>query len=190
MTVELRARSPLDGWAVRFESLPASVRLTESPCTGQVNLRLAATDAAAVEPVLGMPLPLEPCTSTSGAGLSALWLGPDEWLILTAAHAGSDLTERLRSAVGAGGAVTDVSAQRTVLRLSGAHAAEVLAKGCSIDLRPRVSPRGTCVQTLLAQAGLILAVEDDTASNFLLVVRASFAEYVAAWLVDASIDLA
>ena len=55
-----------------------------------------------------------------------------------------------------GGAVVDVSAQRIGVRLSGSRARDVLAKGCSIDLHPRVFVRGSAVQTTVGLAGVIL----------------------------------
>ena len=65
----------------------------------------------------------------------------------------------------------------------------MLARGCAVDLDPRVAPAGTCVQTLLARAGVTIVVRDERAGEFLLLVRASFAAYLAAWLVDACTEL-
>jgi sarcosine oxidase subunit gamma len=45
------------------------------------------------------------------------------------------------------------------------------------------------VQTLLAQTGVTILVRDETSSDFLLLVRSSFAEYFAAWLIDACAEL-
>jgi sarcosine oxidase subunit gamma len=122
--------------------------------------------------------------------IEVLWLGPDEWLVLAPAGQEKALATSLREAIGgAVGAVTDVSAQRTALELTGPQVREVLARGCSIDLYPGVSPIGTCVQTLLAQTGAVIVVRDETASDFLVLVRASFAQYLASWLVDACAEV-
>ena len=82
-------------------------------------------------------------------------------------------------------AITDVSAQRTAITIAGDGAEEVLLQGCSIDLHPSVSPAGACFQTLLAQAGVILVVRRPLV-DYRILVRASFAAYLAAWLVDAA----
>ncbi len=82
------------------------------------------------------------------------------------------------------GAVVDVSAQRTALRLSGPCAREVLQHGCPIDLHPRAFGPGRCAQTLLARAQVVL-YQTDEAPTYLILVRASFAEYLAEWLMDA-----
>jgi sarcosine oxidase, subunit gamma len=179
----LTRHSPLAHRAAAFEQLPAGITVRELPFLTQLNLRLDPAGAAArrVAEQLGAQLPSQPCTSLRAAGCELLWLGPDEWLLLTEAH----LESQLRQAVeGEHAAITDVSAQRTLLSLTGPAARELLAKGCSIDFHPSVSPAGTCVQTLLAQTGIIIVVRDE--QDYLLLVRQSFADYLAAWLIDAA----
>lgn len=194
---EIMPRSPLAGWAAAFARLPDGVRITEIPFLTQLSLRVEpdGPGAVAVGKSLGGELPAEPCTATrstapSAGDVEALWLGPDEWLILAGPGRQGELEDLLRAAIGdSPGAVTDVSAQRTALSLSGPAARAVLARGCAIDLDPRVAPAGTCVQTLLARAGVTIVVRDERGGEFLLLVRASFADYLAAWLIDACTEL-
>jgi sarcosine oxidase subunit gamma len=80
----------------------------------------------------------------------------------------------------AGGSVVDVSAQRTILRLSGSRASEMLAHGCSIDLHPRAFEVGACAQTMLARVDVIL--ERRSAEEYEVFVRTSFASYLVDWL--------
>ncbi|MEV6742395.1 sarcosine oxidase subunit gamma family protein [Streptomyces sp. NPDC051104] len=189
MTVETSIRlSPLADWAAAFDQLPAGIRIREMPFLTQLSLRLdpGGRAAASVAEAIGVALPTAPSTFVGTDEVEALWLGPDEWLLVAPPGAGAQLQDALRAAIGDGfGTVTDVSAQRTTLCVSGSLAQEVLARGCAIDLHPQVSPLGTCVQTRLAQAGVILLVRDDTATCVRLLVRSSFAPYVASWLVDA-----
>ena len=109
---------------------------------------------------------------------TAIWLGPDEWLITSPFRTPEELETGLREAVGAGGTVVDVSAQRTTVALRGEHARDLLAGGCSLDLHPRVFGRGAAAQTLLGQAGIVLMALDDTGTHYQLVVRSSFAGYL------------
>ncbi len=102
----------------------------------------------------------------------AIWLGPDEWLVLGG---------REEDYAGMPAAV-DVSANRICLELSGDGAADVLARGCALDLHPSVFPPGRCAQTLVARAQVILYRTEDA---FRLLVRPSFADYLRAWLRDA-----
>ena len=60
----------------------------------------------------------------------------------------------------------------------------MLARGCALDLHPSVFPPGSCAQTLLARAQVILYRTDEEA--FRLLVRPSFADYVRAWFRECS----
>ena len=87
----------------------------------------------------------------------------------------------------AGATVVDVSANRTTLELRGPRARELLEFGCPIDLHPRVFGPGSCAQTLLARANVLMwFVTEDPEPIYRLFVRPSFAAYVAAWLADAA----
>jgi sarcosine oxidase subunit gamma len=61
----------------------------------------------------------------------------------------------------------------------------VLAKGCPVDLHPRVFPSGSSAQTTLGLAAVVLLAGDDP-DEFVVLVRQSFATYLADWLVDAA----
>ena len=129
-----------------------------------------------------MPLPTSPHTvAVSPEGATGVWLAPDEFLILGGAT--SPIDDRAGASTGTSVAV-DVSAQRTIIALSGPEARDLLAGGCSVDLDASVAPTGTSVHTPLAQAGVILLVVDAEAGEFWLIVRSSFAEYVALWLLQ------
>lgn len=162
--------------------------LREMPVAGQIDLRGDPADTGFVEAaasVLGCALPLAPNTVARAAEVSVLWLGPDEWLVLAAPGAEAGLVAGLQEAIGGRHcAVVDVTGNRTVFRLSGEPARDVLAKGCGLDLHPRVFAPGQCAQTLVARAGVILAQIDD-APTFDILPRRSFGEYVWRWLVDA-----
>jgi sarcosine oxidase subunit gamma len=105
-------------------------------------------DAAAV---LHVQLPVVPNTASRARGMRALWLGPDEWLIVSAVEFPSSSSFRV-----ANGTLTDVSHGRAVLRLSGPDVCQVLAKGCPLDLDVRDFPVGACAQTAIAKINVIL----------------------------------
>jgi sarcosine oxidase subunit gamma len=162
--------------------------LAELDVPGQINLRGRPSDTAflaAAGSVLDCRLPVSPNTVHTAKDLTVLWLGPDEWLVLTAPGAEAAVTGRLTEALaGIHAAVNDVSGNLSRLRLSGTPAREVLAKGCSLDLHPRRFGAGQCAQTLIARAGVILHQIDDRPAYDLL-PRRSFAEYLWMWLSDA-----
>ncbi|KOX13322.1 sarcosine oxidase subunit gamma [Nocardiopsis sp. NRRL B-16309] len=181
-------------WTDRLAALAPALDVAERPFLTQLTVR--ARDAVAVARMgeaLGVAFPADPCTSTRGGGpfgdVEVLWMGPDEFLVVAGPDRRALVEDALRAAVRpARGAVVDTSAQRTTLALSGPHARDVLAHGCAIDLHPSAAPTGTCVQTLLARAGVVLRVDDAECDAFTLLVRSSFAEYLAAWLCDASVE--
>ncbi|MCL8017913.1 sarcosine oxidase subunit gamma [Streptomyces sp. AS02] len=194
MTVDAPVRiSPLGEWQETFDRLPAGFQVQELPFLTQLTqLTLRANPdspaAKAVESVLGLKLPSASRAELNGE-VKALWLGPDEWLLVAPAHTGATLAEQLRSAIGDEFAtVTDVSAQRTVLSLRGNLTRRILAQGCALDLGPRVAPVGACYTTLLAQTGITLVIRAEAASSTWLLVRSSFAPYAASWLVDAATE--
>ncbi len=166
-----------------------SVTITAEPYVAMVDVRLRA-DVSGTE-LLGTRLPTTPNTWEANGAVRAIWLGPDEWLLTSTAHAPDELTGRVRETVRPlGGTVADVSAQRIGVRLTGRRVRDVLAKGCSIDLHPRVFGRGSAAQTTIGQAGVILLALSDAGSvdrgDYLVLVRSSFAGYLADWLLDAA----
>jgi sarcosine oxidase subunit gamma len=188
VTVETPTRfSPLAEWQDRLAQLPTGVRVRELPFLTQLSLRARpGTPAArAVEAALGITLP-GPLRAEMSGDVKVLWMGPDEWLLVAPEGRQDELVAHLRSAIGDEFAtVTDVSAQRTTLALSGHLVRTVLAQGCAVDLDPRVTPVDSCLNTLLAQAQVTLVVRGEAASAVWLLVRSSFASYLATWLLDA-----
>jgi sarcosine oxidase subunit gamma len=81
--------------------------------------------------------------------------------------------------------VTDVSSGQTVIAIDGEYARDLLAKGCTLDLHPRVFGPGACAQTLLAKAPVLICQRRD-ATRFELIVRRSFADYLWRWLEEAA----
>ena len=147
---------------------------------GLLNLRV---DPAQAWPFDGAPP--APNRFTAEAGVTAAWLGPDEFLVITDVDQVAATADRLAGALaGFHAGVTEVSDQVAVIRLSGPRARWVLAKGCALDLHPRVFGPGDCAQTLFERAGITL-LQRDAAPTYHLLVRRSFAAYLWAWLVDA-----
>ncbi|GAA0535279.1 hypothetical protein GCM10011581_25430 [Saccharopolyspora subtropica] len=191
MAETLYITHPLEAWKPALAALTWAIDglvvKPEDPVAA-ANLRIDATGPGpdAVESALGSALPVEPNTWTATPQGQIIWLGPDEWLVTDRFARPHELEDSLGKVVGAhGGAAVDVSAQRTSIRLSGKLARELLSFGCSIDLRPAAFPTGSCAQTTVGQAGvLILALGNG--DDFRLFVRPSFAGYLADWLIDAA----
>jgi sarcosine oxidase subunit gamma len=190
MADTLIRRNPLHTYETRFVQLPTSASITDEPFVCMVDLWVDPDGAggAAAAQVLGLAaLPTTPSTVVAGRDSVVIWLGPQEWLVTSADRDGEVLEAALRNAVSDhGGAAVDVSAQRTMVRLRGAHARDVIAKGCSLDLHPSVFGRGGAAQTVLGQAGVVLIPLSDNGTDYRIIVRSSFARYLADWLIDAA----
>jgi sarcosine oxidase subunit gamma len=185
--------SPLEHAADRFAAATRAsggdLRLAELPFLAQLNIRLDPKGPAAdaVGLALGLQLPLEPNTVVRAGDLYALWLGPDAWLVVGPPGSRQGLESQIREACGDEPAtVTDVSAQRTTLLVTGPRARDLLAHGCPLDLHPRAFGPGRCAQTTLARAQIVLVARDELRAGFWLLVRSSFAGYLADWLLDAA----
>jgi heterotetrameric sarcosine oxidase gamma subunit len=119
--------------------------MRELPFRGVIDLRLdqrdkGARDAAELALVVALP---EAGLSVIGPAGNVLWLGPDEFLIVTEPEREIAVAASLLGALrGRRAAVIDISDSRTIIALSGIHARDVLAKGCGIDLTREASRQG------------------------------------------------
>ncbi len=190
MSSEVRRESPLLGFAAEANA-QSDIQISERPFLGHVNLRGSAGDDAflkAVEGALGISLPLLSNMVSHGAGLAALWLGPDEWLIITPPDGESAIIASMEGALdNMHSSITDQTGGQTIIRISGPSARDLLAKGCTLDLHPTVFGPGRCAQTLVAKAMATIVYVDD-APTLDLLVRRSFADYLHSWLQDAALE--
>jgi sarcosine oxidase subunit gamma len=152
---------------------------------GHINLRGDAANSeflAAVATALQQELPVAANTMTSGDH-RVFWLGPNEWQIVTAADNTARLLAGLREALtDVHASMCDLSGGQVALRVTGSGVRQVLAKGCTLDLSPAKFAVGACAQSGLAKAGMLIGCIDDAGPVFEIIVRRSFADYVARWL--------
>jgi sarcosine oxidase subunit gamma len=174
VTVDLRA-SPFAHRAADLERLAERTRggvtAIEIPFLAQVDLRV---DEATVR-AAALLLPFAPNTALRHELRAALWLGPDEWLVVGPDGTAASIVDELRRALGeAHASIVDVSANRAVLDLSGPGALDVLATGSPLDLHPRSWRPGMCAQTLFDRTPILL--EHLPGGGTRLSVRPSFAD--------------
>ncbi|MDE1182330.1 sarcosine oxidase subunit gamma family protein [Paraburkholderia sp.] len=188
--------SPLVG----VEGVPglasAAFRLTERPFLQLVNVRGDLRDAAfvaAFERVVGCRPPEKANTVASGNGFDVVWLGPDEWLVRSAAAYSAAATAPVAGALGTAfsgvfASAVDVGSGFTVLEISGTAVLEVLSRGCPLDLHPKLFGAGQCAQSHYFKASVTLIAAGD--NRFELIVRRSFADYFVKIIGDAALPLA
>lgn len=135
-------------------------------------------------PAFGVSMPEAACRAESAAGIAALWLGPDERLLL--APEGSE--ESIMAAIGEALAgiphsLVDVSHRQVGLSVAGAAARDLLASGCPLDLDAEAFPVGMCTRTVFARAEVVLWRR--SAEEYHLETGRSFSGYVLGWLKEA-----
>jgi sarcosine oxidase subunit gamma len=161
----------------------ATVRLTPAAPASRISLRAPADSLDGLFSALGLSLPGRPKTSVRTASRYALWLGPDEWLVLD-----EDGTELVSLAASAGvvHSATDVSHRNTAIIVSGPGAEATLAGGCPQDLSLQAFPVGACSRTLFGKVEVVLLrLDDDT---FRVEVWRSFSDYAFGLLAEAAED--
>lgn len=188
---EARRESPLVGFHSEGQKSTdggRAVLMTERRLYGYINLRGDAWDDSfidAVSSVLGSTVPTYPNTIVHTDDLTICWLGPDEWMAIVGRKAESEITANLRNALGdLHAAVTHITGGYTLVNLGGSQARQLLAKGCSLDLHPRAFAPGQCAQTNLAKTTILLISRSNEShsQSVDIVVRRSFADYLASWI--------
>lgn len=159
--------------------------LSEQPLVEMINLRGDAHQprfVAAVLAATGLDLPVLPNSASINPQRQLLWLGPDEWLLKLRDGQGEAVAGALRAVLhDQHGAVVDVGHGNTTLTLQGPGAADLLARGCPLDLHPRVFPSGALAQSHIAKASAtLLCVQAPT--HYEITLRRSFADYLVRWL--------
>lgn len=165
------------------------VVVKEAPLSAHLILRGDSRDAvfcSAVSDTLGVELPLKVCTYHQQNNISIYWLGPDEWMIIEVGGQSHIIELALRKALKGHMAIVDVSGGQTCINLRGTGVATVLKKSTVYDLEAwdaATSNAGRVVQTSFAKSSAIISNRFD--GSYDLIIRRSFADYIAQWLLDA-----
>jgi sarcosine oxidase subunit gamma len=163
-----------------FRRVQGSVSIEQSAFASRIALRAKEDAVGPLSTALGLVLPTRPKTSSVSGLRSALWLGPDEWLVID--QSGGDLMA-VCATVDAIHSSADISHRNTAFIVSGEDAADVLNAGCPQDLSLAAFPVGAVSRTLFGKAEVVIfRVTEDT---FRLECWRSFAEYVGGLLGEA-----
>lgn len=154
-----------------------------APPASRLSLRAPGEAVAAVSKALGLDLPSKPKSSASSNGRHALWLGPDEWLVID--ETGADLAGPLGSVSEFHSAV-DVSHRNVGFLVSGPGAAMAINAGCPQDLSLTAFPVGAASRTILHKIEIVLYRTGET--EFRVECWRSFADYAFTFLSAAARD--
>ena len=134
------------------------IKFQEVSFINKINLRIDPNNnlhTSACEKILETIPPVKPNTFTENEKIKIIWLSPDEWIILNKKE--KNLLKDLENALGNKDAsVTDVSENRTIIKISGNKIYKLLSKFLALDLEKNLSNESTCAQTLFVKVPVLL----------------------------------
>ena len=175
-------RGPLGGLV-----LPGSAEfsLRAAPDAARFILRGSREMAASLGDAFGASLPLQPNRAAASGARAALWLGPDEWLLMAPGEdAGALAATQEKALAGEPHSLVDVSERQIGIEVEGALAARALGAGCPLDLDEAQFPQGMATRTILAKCEIVLWRRES--ARFHLEVWRSFADYAVNFLIEAA----
>ena len=123
---------------------------------------------------LNMILPTEANTSTSGETLTALWLSPDEWMLISNKTISEDtntyeVEDNLINNISKVklGAITDVSDQFVMINIKGSKVFDLFATGSPFNFNEFKNKKGSVVQTILSHIDVIIHLTEINNVKFI-----------------------
>ena len=165
--------------AVRnLPAIPATPWMKALPPAMRFVLHGDAHARTAAAPVWGVACAEEACRARVQGARAALWLGPDEYLLIGSDEGARDgaLAALENALAQVPHALVDISHRQFALEVSGPHATAILSGACPLDLDLGEFPVNMCTRTVLAKADIVLwRTRDDV---FHLEIWRSFSGYV------------
>lgn len=168
----------------RFPDLAPGSPVRLLPPLARFVLRGGPAVMAAAGGSLGLDVSTVACRSARQGTRAALWMGPDEQLLLASISEADALRDGLGHALAdLPHSLVDVSHRQVAFELAGAHARNILNAGCPLDLHIGSFPVGMCTRTVLAKCDIVLWRTGD--ETFHIEVWRSFAAYASRFLAEA-----
>ena len=167
-------------------------KIQELAFINKINLRINTKNTDYIKicgKILNAILPTKPNTFTKNGDLKIIWLSPDEWLIT---NEDDNLFSKLKNEIGdLEASVTDVSENRTIVRLSGEKIYKLLSKFLVLDLEKSLPSESTCAQTLFAKVPILLLRNhnENQVPEIDIFLNNSHANYVYNLIIDGSENL-
>lgn len=168
----------------RMTASPA-VTVTPGGQSSRISLRAPEKSRAALSRALGLKLPEQPKTIAQAGSRTAIWLGPDEWLVLDEPEV--DLMAALAS-VKALHSAADVSHRNQAIMVAGPSVEATLNAGCPLDLSIAAFPVNAATRTVLGKAEIVLWRTEE--KTFRVECWRSFADYCFTLLASGARDAA
>ena len=174
-----------------FKEKHSFIQIQELPFVKKINLRLDPNDKDCVSSfskILGTMLPTKTNTYSKNEKIKVIWLGPDEWLIVSD---DDDAFIKLQNKIGnLEASVTDVSENRTIIRIRGKKTYVLLSKFLVLDLEKNLSTDLSCAQTLFVKVPVLLVRNHyDEIPEIDIFTNRSHANYIYNLIVDGTKNL-
>ena len=164
------------------------IDIQELPFINKINVRIDINDNQNIikcGKLINAILPIQPNTYVKNDNVKAIWLGPNEWLITN----NQNLYNNLKSEIGdIQASVTDVSENRTVIRISGEQIFKLLSKFLVLDLEKNLPDESSCAQTLFVKVPVLLVRNNNEKQipEIDIFTNRSHANYIYNLIVDGS----
>ena len=168
------------------------IDIKELPFVKKINLRLDPYNKDCVSScskILETMLPTKDNTySTNAINEKVIWLGPNEWLIVSD---DDDAFFKLLNEIGdLEASLTDVSENRTIIRIRGKYIYVLLSKFLVLDLEKNLSTNSSCAQTLFVKVPVLLVRNHyDETPEIDIFTNRSHANYIYNLIVDGTKNL-
>lgn len=162
--------------------------ITAMSARARILLRCISSARELVGHAFAVNLPTIPNRVNCEGDRAALWLGPDEWLLLAPLGEEPRISAAFRSTLASPTyALIGVSHQHVPLLVCGRKAPHLLNAGCPLDLDLLAFPAGKCTRTVLAKAPILLWRQ--SCDSFYVGTLRSYVPYVRDFLAEASLRL-
>ena len=169
------------------------IKIQELPYVDKINLRLDPNNndyMSICGKILGAVLPTKPNTYVQNEKVKIIWLGPDEWIVINDQE--NEIFIKLKNELGdLEASVTDVSENRTIIRLSGKKIMTLLSKFLVLDIEKNLGNQSSCAQTIFVKVPILLIRNND--NNKIPVIdiftNKSHANYIYNLIVDGTKNL-
>jgi heterotetrameric sarcosine oxidase gamma subunit len=170
------------GWEISARRSYADLRIVD--CTPLAKVLVQASTGGEVAHTLGVPFGR---AARDGRGTLVAGSGPGEWLLLAPPGASATVAGRVKEVQDEGlVSVFDATHGRALMRITGARAADLLAKVCGVDLSEEVAPDGAAFRSSVAKLVTDVVRDDrDGVRSYLLHCERSSGQYLFDALIDA-----
>ena len=167
------------------------ISIQELTFVNKINLRGNTNDRVFMSntgSVLDILIPTEPNTKIENKNLQVIWLSPNEWLLNFVYNENfikifENLSNKLNPE---NTSITDISESKTIIRVEGNHASELLRKFLILDIDSVLNNNSKVAQTIFVKVPILIIRNhtDQDKQSFDIHVNRSHTNYLKDLLLD------